>query len=163
MSEPEKSVLFVCLGNICRSPAAEGVLQSLIEQRGLTHRVRVDSAGTAGYHIGKPADARMLAAASKRGINLTSRSRLVVPADIGDFDLILAMDRDNYRELLSMATDHRRDHIRMLSDFLDASWPREVPDPYYGGDDGFEFVLDMLEAACPAVLEAVGESHRQAS
>lgn len=160
MSDPRKSVLFVCLGNICRSPAAEGVLQSLIADRGLSDSIRVDSAGTAGYHIGKPADPRMQAAASKRGITLTSRSRLVEPADLEKYDLVLAMDRDNYRELLSMIREGGQDHVRLLSDFLDESWPREVPDPYYGDEDGFEFVLDMLQAACPAILSSL-ENLRQ--
>jgi protein-tyrosine phosphatase len=162
MKDQRNSVLFVCLGNICRSPAAEGVLQSLIAERSLGDRIRVDSAGTAGYHIGKPADPRMQAAASRRGIMLTSRSRLVMPSDMEEFDLVLAMDRDNYRELLSMVRERGRDHVRLLSDFLEESWPREVPDPYYGGDDGFEFVLDMLQAACPAILDSLEQLRQRA-
>jgi protein-tyrosine phosphatase len=160
--DQRKSILFVCLGNICRSPAAEGVLQTLLAERGLADRIRVDSAGTAGYHVGKPADSRMLSAASKRGIALTSRSRQVIASDIQEFDLVLAMDRDNLRELMSLAREMTLDHIRLLSDFLDESWPRDVPDPYYGGQDGFEYVLDMLQAACPAILDSLEHQHQRA-
>ncbi len=151
--DSKKSILFVCLGNICRSPAAEGVMQSLIDQRQLNATVRVDSAGTAGYHIGKLADPRMRAAAAKRGLDLTSRSRLVVPADLREFDLVVAMDRSNYRDLMGLAPGQKNSNVKLLSDYLDEPWPREVPDPYYGGDEGFEFVLDMLQAACPTILD----------
>jgi protein-tyrosine phosphatase len=152
--QASKSVLFVCLGNICRSPAAEGVMQELINAQGLTDTIHVDSAGTSGYHIDAPADKRMRAAAQARGINLTSRSRMVSPRDLVEFDLIVAMDRTNYRELLALS-DGSHNKIRMLSDYLDASWPRDVPDPYYGGDAGFEEVLNMLEVACPKMLKAL--------
>ncbi|MFO0939651.1 MAG: low molecular weight protein-tyrosine-phosphatase [Pirellulales bacterium] len=158
-----KSILFVCLGNICRSPAAEGVMQHLINQRSLSEQIRVDSAGTAGYHIGKLADARMRAAAERRGLNLTSRSRLVLPSDLRDFDLVVPMDRSNYRDLMGLVPGAKHDNVKMLSDFLDSSWPREVPDPYYGGEEGFEYVLDMLQAACPAILnEIVGSQEPSA-
>lgn len=150
---PQTSVLFVCLGNICRSPAAEGVMQQLVNQRNLSKHIRVDSAGTAGYHIGKLADARMRAAAEKRGLDLTSRSRLVLPADLRCFDRVIAMDRSNYRDLVGLVHGGRYDHVRLLSDYLETDWPREVPDPYYGGDEGFDYVLDMLQAACPAILD----------
>lgn len=167
MPEPEpegrKSVLFVCLGNICRSPAAEGVLQSLVDQRQLGDEVFVDSAGTSSYHIGEPADKRMRAAARERGLTLTSRSRMVSPRDLSKFDLVVAMDKTNLRELEAMVSGQGRGNIRLLSDFLpvgtvssgdnSGKWPSEVPDPYYGGDDGFEQVLDMLLAACPALLD----------
>lgn len=149
----KKSVLFVCLGNICRSPAAEGVMLHQLEQRRLSDQFLVDSAGTAGYHIGKLADSRMLTAASKRGLNLTSRSRLVLPEDLVRFDRILAMDRSNYRDLMGLAAGAKNHKVRLLSDYLDDSWPREVPDPYYGDEQGFEFVLDMLFAACPKVID----------
>lgn len=128
-------------------------MQSLIDQRQLSALVRVDSAGTAGYHIGKLADPRMRAAAEKRGLDLTSRSRLVVPADLRLFDLVVAMDRSNYRDLMGLAPGLKNTNVKLLSDYLDEPWPQEVPDPYYGGDDGFEFVLDMLEAACPTILD----------
>ena len=152
MPESEKSILFVCLGNICRSPAAEGVMRELVHREGLDGTIRIDSAGTCGYHIGNPADRRMREAAEGGGLKLTSRSRMVTPDDFSNFDMIVAMDRENYRDLIRMADGHR-DKIRMLSDFLDDDWPREVPDPYYGGQDGFAQVLDMLEAAGPKLLE----------
>jgi protein-tyrosine phosphatase len=151
--DPVKRILFVCLGNICRSPAAEGVFQKLVAEQGLQQSVHVDSAGTAGYHIGKPADARMIAAADERGFDLTSRSRQVTARDIELFDLVVAMDRANYRDLLNLARTSKTDHIRLLSDFLDKTiWPAEVPDPYYGGQADFEYVLDMLQAASPQLL-----------
>ncbi len=128
-------------------------MQSLIDERQLNATVRVDSAGTAGYHIGKLADPRMRAAAAKRGLDLTSRSRLVVPADLREFDLVVAMDRSNYRDLMGLAPGLKNTNVKLLSDYLDEPWPREVPDPYYGGDEGFEYVLDMLQAACPTILD----------
>ena len=151
MSPPLKSILFVCLGNICRSPAAEGVMQSLIDAEGLSDLIRVDSAGTSGYHIDAPADARMRRAATARGITLTSRSRMVTPHDLQRFDLVIAMDHDNFRQLQGLTAGPHH-NVRLLSDFLEERWPREVPDPYYGGDEGFEQVLDMLQAACPRLL-----------
>lgn len=147
-----KSVLFVCLGNICRSPAAEGIMQHIVKQHGLEEVVRVDSAGTSSYHIGEPADKRMCAAAEQRGYELKSRSRQVGRRDFREFDLIVAMDRNNYRELRIIGEEPIT-NLRMLSDFLDSNWPRDVPDPYYGGDAGFHQVLDMLEVACPKILQ----------
>lgn len=151
---PKRKLLFVCLGNICRSPAAEGVLQHLVAARGLTDAVFIDSAGTSGYHIGELADPRMRRAAKERGIELTSRSRMISPRDLSEFDLIVVMDRGNYREVLSL-WEGPNAKVRMLSDFLEDHWPREVPDPYYGGDAGFAEVLDMLAAACPPLLDAL--------
>lgn len=150
-----KKILFVCLGNICRSPAAEGVLQSIAQRSNVD--VQVDSAGTSSFHIGEPADKRMRAAASKRGYDLTSRSRMVARRDFSEFDLVVAMDRNNFRELSILAGGPNR-KLKLLSDFLGEEWPRDVPDPYYGGDDGFEKVLDMLEAACPKILKSMDES-----
>ncbi len=146
-----KRVLFVCLGNICRSPAAEGVMQNLLAAHGLDETIQVDSAGTSSYHIGEPADKRMRAAAKKRGLELKSRARMVARRDFQEFDLIIAMDRENQRALHSLAEPHEK-NIRLLSDYLDDTWPVDVPDPYYGGDDGFEQVLSMLTVACPAIL-----------
>lgn len=147
-----KSILFVCLGNICRSPAAEGVMQKLLTDRGLDDQICVDSAGTLGYHSGKPADPRMKFAASNRGYELTSRARQISARDLSAFDLIITMDRENYRDVQTLAVGPAP-QIRMLSDFLDDKWPRDVPDPYYGGEEGFETVLNMLEAACPKIIE----------
>jgi len=150
MSE-SKSVLFVCLGNICRSPTGEGVLQHLVEERGLEDKVHIDSAGTIGYHEGNSADERMMKHAAKRGYDLLSRSRKIVSEDLDRFELVIARDRQNLADILSI--DDSTTNVRMLSDFLDDSWPDDVPDPYYGGSAGFETVLDMIEAACPNILD----------
>lgn len=146
------SVQFVCLGNICRSPAAQGVLESLVRTQGLADRFAVDSAGTAGYHIGRPPDGRMLLSAQKRGYELASRAKQFEKSHLRSRTLILAMDRENLRDILSLAEGVPA-HIKLFSDYLDESWPRDVPDPYYGGEEGFEFVLDMLEAGCPKILD----------
>ena len=150
--QADRRVLFVCLGNICRSPAAEGVMQALVNERGVSDRIQVDSAGTSGFHIGEPADKRMRAAAERRGFPLTSRSRMVSRRDFSQFDLLIAMDKRNFRELQKIS-DGSDGKIRMLSDYLGDEWPEEVPDPYYGGDEGFDEVLDMLVAACPELLD----------
>ena len=148
----KQSVLFVCLGNICRSPAAEGILQALVDEQDRQAEVVVDSAGTAGYHDGKRADARMIAAAKNRGIDLTSISRKLLSADLDQFDLVIAMDRENLADIQRLSSDPTAT-IKLLSEYLGDDWPSDVPDPYYGGGDGFEYVLDMLAAACPAILD----------
>jgi protein-tyrosine phosphatase len=107
-----------------------------------------------GYHIGKPADARMLQAAAKRKIVLPSRARQVTRADLDQFDLVIAMDRENLAELQRLHP-HPRARVCLFSEFLDDSWPTDVPDPYYGGDDGFEYVLDMMQSGCPKVIESL--------
>ena len=148
-------VLFVCMGNICRSPSGEGVFKHFVNERGLNSAFHVDSAGTIGYHAGSPADARMRAAAEKRGYQLLSISRQVTNEDFEVFDLIVAMDADNLRDLESLAGGPR-DYIRMLGSFLPGVGGNHdapsVPDPYYGGDAGFEQVLDMIEQACDGLL-----------
>ena len=151
MTIQPRRLLFVCLGNICRSPAAEGVMQKLLDGQNLSERIQVDSAGTSSYHIGEPADRRMRTAAASRGFDLTSRARMIHRRDFADFDLIVAMDQANLQELLSYS-EAQAERIRKLSDFLEPHWPRDVPDPYHGGDEGFFTVLDMLEAACPKIL-----------
>ncbi|HMP78707.1 MAG TPA: low molecular weight protein-tyrosine-phosphatase [Pirellulaceae bacterium] len=150
-----RTVLFVCMGNICRSPAAEGVLQHLVVASGLEAAIAVDSAGTIDYHAGELPDARMRAAAARRGLNLSSRARQVKRHDFQSFDLIVPMDRTNLRHLESLrGSMDCRAELKLLSTYLNTErWPIDVPDPYYGGDDGFEFVLDMLEAACPRILD----------
>ena len=148
------SVLFVCLGNICRSPTGEGVLQHLLESRGLEDQIRVDSAGTIGYHDGAPADSRMQAAAERRGYELLSRSRKILADDLENFDLVIAMDRENLADIQRLSESPSAT-IKLLSDFLGDDWPSDVPDPYYGGDEGFEYVMDMIEAACPSIIESV--------
>lgn len=147
----QRSVLFVCLGNICRSPTGEGVLQHLAATSPWAEAVTVDSAGTIGYHQGRPADPRMQRAAARRGIELTSRARQVQAADLDRFDLVLAMDRENLADLQRLHPTPKA-RVCLLSEFLDESWPQDVPDPYYGGEDGFEYVLDMIQAAGPAIL-----------
>ncbi len=149
-----KRVLFVCLGNICRSPAAEGVLQKLVDQQGLNEQIEVDSAGTSSYHIGEPADRRMRTAASSRGFDLTSRARMVHPRDFAEFDLVIAMDQANLKELRTYP-EASVGNVQLLSEYLEPHWPREVPDPYLGEETAFFTVLDMLEAACPKILESL--------
>ncbi len=152
------SVLFVCLGNICRSPAAEAVFNTHLAAQGLTGRFFVDSAGTINHHAGGPADGRMRDASDARGHALTSIARQVTPADFGRFNLVVAMDHSNLDDLMNAGADP--DRTRLLGTFLpdhdhDVDTPQDVPDPYYGGAQGFETVLDMLEAAAPTVLSAL--------
>jgi len=149
-------ILFVCMGNICRSPTAEGVLRRLIEERAPHLGLEIDSAGTHDYHVGEPPDARAIAAAARRGIDLRSlRARLVGEEDFERFDLIVAMDRANREVLLSRspAEFHRR--IRLFMEFADDSNVEDVPDPYYGGPLGFEQVLDLAEEAAAGLLDEV--------
>ena len=144
------SVLFVCLGNICRSPAAEGVLSHYVSRHPLTEPLDIDSAGTHDYHIGATADPRMLDAAERRGYQLTSRARQIQANDLQSFDLTIAMDHENLAHV-QLLDSHPKSQVVLLSHFLDPTWPAEVPDPYFGGDEGFDTVLDMLEAACPGI------------
>ncbi len=146
-----KSVLFVCMGNICRSPAGEGVLLKQLQEQGLEDQVRVDSAGTLDYHVGDLADVRMRRAAEKRNISLPSRARQVRASDLNQFDLVIAMDRDNLAELRRLQSQPSA-KLCLFSDFLDDSWPTDVPDPYYGNDEGFEYVLDMIQAGTANIL-----------
>lgn len=148
-------VLFVCLGNICRSPTAEGVFRRYVEQAGLSEKITIDSAGTADWHIGKAPDPRTQAAAAVRGYDLsTLRGRQAVPADFAEFDLILAMDNSNLSNLQAMQpADGKAELALYLPRF--GIRPDEVPDPYYGGEDGFEMVLDMLEQASQVLLNEI--------
>jgi protein-tyrosine phosphatase len=139
-------LLLVCLGNICRSPTAEGVLRSLLAERGLTDAVEVDSAGTGGWHVGAPPDERARAAAARRGVRLTGAARQVVPADFEAFDLLLAMDSANLAALSRMAPPGTAHKVRRLAAV-------DVPDPYDGGEDGFDAVLDLVEDACRRLLD----------
>jgi protein-tyrosine phosphatase len=151
-------ILFVCLGNICRSPAAEGVLKNLVGKLGLDSHFEIDSAGILSFHQGKPADARMRDHARKRGIDLTSRSRPVkAPDDFEHFDLLLAMDKRNLADLKELDCHQRFDQkIKLFSEYFQASSPREVPDPYYGGPEGFEVVLDLVEEGARGLLLELG-------
>ncbi len=149
-------VLFVCLGNICRSPTAQGVFESMVGAAGLGRALGADSAGTHGYHIGKPPDARATEAAARRGIDLTRyRARRAEAADFETFDLILAMDRENRRALERLVPEGRRDRLRLFLDFAPETGLRDVPDPYYGGRDGFERVLDLIEAGSRGLLAEI--------
>lgn len=138
-------VLFVCLGNICRSPAAEGVFLHLLKEKGLSDNFFVDSAGTSSFHVGELADSRMRTHASQRGIELPSRARQFVAEDFKDFDWIIAMDDSNFKNCLSFSTsDDETGKLLKMADFAPKSGLSEVPDPYYGGPQGFETVLDMV-------------------
>jgi protein-tyrosine phosphatase len=149
-------VLFVCLGNICRSPAAEGVFLHHLQREGLSPRFAVDSAGTAGWHIGKRPDSRMQAAASRRGILLPSRARRICSDDLHHFDHILTMDEDNLTKVRTLARGlSYRASIQPLMTYAQLPGIKEVPDPYYGGPEGFEHVLDLLEDACTGLLRAL--------
>ncbi len=154
-------VLFVCMGNICRSPAAEAVFKHYVEAERQAQRFVIDSAGTLSSHAGEPADARMRRHALKRGYRLDSTARQVQRADLDRFDHIVPMDGHNLLELETMA-GRASAHIRLLGSFLEGYSGNhdapEVPDPYYGGSAGFERVLDMIEAACPALLRRCLES-----
>lgn len=149
-----QSVLFVCLGNICRSPMAEGVFNTLLEDRGLKDNYTVDSAGLHAYHEGDLPDSRMRKHASKRGYHLTHRSRPVTVEDFDKFDMLIGMDEQNIKGLRSLAqTDTHRAKIHRMTDFSKAIDAREVPDPYYGGAAGFEHVIDLLEDACEGLIQ----------
>jgi protein-tyrosine phosphatase len=151
-------LLFVCMGNICRSPTAEGVMRRLLREQVLEDAVEVDSAGTGDWHVGSPPDTRATAAARSRGIALAGAARVVAPGDFDDFDLILAADRRNLRDLRAAAPAGARARLHLLREFDPGSAGApdlDVPDPYYGGDDGFEHVLDLVEAACRGLLDAL--------
>jgi protein-tyrosine phosphatase len=152
-------LLFVCLGNICRSPTAEGVMRSLVVQAGLQEAIELDSAGTGGWHVGHAPDSRASETARRRGVMLDGSARKVAPSDFDDFDLLLAMDLSNARDLERIAPDESgRAKVRMLREFD----PRgaeggdlDVPDPYYGEGDGFETVFDLVHAACEGLLAEI--------
>ncbi|MEJ8567165.1 low molecular weight protein-tyrosine-phosphatase [Elongatibacter sediminis] len=151
MSE-KNSVLFVCLGNICRSPAAEGVFRHVVAEAGREGDFEIDSAGTGSWHVGNPADKRMRAAAQRRGYALDSIARQLVSDDFERFDLILAMDDDNLRNVTALGNGNGRARVVLMREFCEQHGPGEVPDPYFGGDEGFEEVLDILEDACRGLL-----------
>jgi protein-tyrosine phosphatase len=149
-------VLMVCLGNICRSPTAEAALRALAARHAPQLALTVDSAGTADYHLGKPPDPRSQAAAARRGYDLSGlRARQVQAGDFEEFDLLLAMDKANWSDLQVLAPPQRRGRVRLFLDYAPGSAHREVPDPYYGGPDAFEQVLDLAEQAAQGVLDAL--------
>lgn len=150
------SVLFVCMGNICRSPAAEAIFKARVTEAGLQDRIRCDSAGTLGYHTGELPDPRMRIAGRARGYSLDSRARQVTAADLRSFDEIIAMDEDNLRYLQSLqAKSGGTASLSLMCDYGQDPQTREVPDPYYGGDSGFEHVLDLLETTCSGLLDSI--------
>ena len=154
-------ILFVCLGNICRSPSAEAVMKKLVKDAGFASEIEIDSAGILGYHAGEKADSRMRSHAVRRGYKLESISRPVVPADFYDFDLFIGMDDRNIDDLKDKAPDLEAvGKIRKMTDFAENSLYDYVPDPYYGGADGFELVLDLLEDACSGLLKQITASDR---
>ena len=149
-------VLFVCLGNICRSPTSEGVFRKIVESESLDYDVFVDSAGTANYHQGSPPDPRAIAAASRRGVQIEMLSaRQTRQEDFEQFDYVIAMDRQNYEDLRFMAPQDLHSKIYMFSEFTDDRKGHDIPDPYYGRDSGFERVLDMIEDAARGLLEEI--------
>ena len=152
-------LLFVCLGNICRSPSAENIMNQLIDRENLSDKIVCDSAGTSGYHIGAAPDRRMNAAAQKRGLELQGESRKLKPGDLQKFDLILAMDRANYEDILYLDREGKyEEKVRLMCEFATVKTDKEVPDPYYGGAAGFDYVIDLLYDACAGLLDYVVNS-----
>jgi protein-tyrosine phosphatase len=153
-------VLFVCTGNICRSPIAEGVFRQMVADRGLEARITADSAGTQDYHVGEAPDRRACAAARARGVDIGGlRARAIEAADFRHFDYILVMEEGHQRELRNLCPAAARARPRLLLEFAPQLKAQEVPDPYYGGSDGFEFVLDLAEAAARGLLDDICRTH----
>ena len=149
-------ILFVCLGNICRSPTAEGVFRKRVMEAGLADRIEIDSAGTHAYHVGAPPDARAQQAARQRGIDLSGlRGRQATVHDIEQFDYVLAMDRENHENLLDICPDGFEHKVRLFMEFAPTRSEKEVPDPYFGGPAGFDHVLDMIDEAAAGLLDDI--------
>jgi len=153
-------VLFVCMGNICRSPTAEGVFRTLVEKQGLEDSIVIDSAGTHAYHIGEQPDSRSQQTARTRGVDLSKQSaRKVKPSDFDKFDYVLAMDNENHIILADMCPDDKIDNLSLFLDFAKGRAESEVPDPYYGGPNGFEHVFDLVEEASEGLIEDIRQRH----
>ena len=153
---PRVRVLMVCMGNICRSPTAQGVLQQRVQDAGLADRIHIDSAGTHGWHVGAPPDERAQEHALRRGYDLSGqRARKLSRQDFDDFDWVLVMDAANERAARALCPSDRTSRLRRLTDFCRTHSASEVPDPYYGGAQGFEEVLDLVEDACHGLLAAL--------
>ena len=154
-------VLFVCMGNICRSPTAQGVFETLVARASLTEQILVDSAGTHAYHIGEPPDVRASEAALRRGVDLNpQKARRFSPEDFVEFDYLLAMDRSNYEDLSAQCEPAQLPKLRLFLEFAPDLGVHEVPDPYYGGVTGFERVLDLIEEAAQGLLAEIRQQHR---
>lgn len=155
-SDKKISVLFICMGNICRSPTAEGFFRKVVADAGLAETIRVESAGTHAYHSGAPPDRRAQAAAERRGVMLSNiRARRITDEDFESFDYILVMDKDNLGELLERAPEEHRSKVKLFLEFAGTGRAAEVPDPYYGGASGFELVLDLVEQASERLLQRI--------
>ncbi|MBT3059487.1 MAG: low molecular weight protein-tyrosine-phosphatase [Candidatus Thiodiazotropha sp.] len=161
MSDNNKvSILFVCMGNICRSPTAQGVFRELVAQQGLSDYIATDSAGTIDYHSGSKPDRRARETAIKRGLDLSDlRARMVTAEDFELFDYVVAMDRSNYADLLALCPEGREERLHLFLDYAPQQPIREVPDPYYGGPAGFDRVFDLVEEASRGLLEKIVNSH----
>lgn len=154
-------ILFVCMGNICRSPSAEAVMNAYIKKEHFEDRIICDSAGTIGYHAGEPADARMQRHAIKRNYRLTSISRQINSTDFNEFDYIIAMDDDNIKNMQGfLSNSNHSNKISKMTDYCVEVNPGYVPDPYYGGSEGFEHVLDLLEDACKGLLVNIRNEYK---
>jgi low molecular weight protein-tyrosine phosphatase len=154
-------VLFVCMGNICRSPTAQGVFEKLVAETDLSGVVQIDSAGTHTYHVGESPDSRASMAAQRRGIDLSGKkARRVQETDFEAFDYVLAMDRSNFEDLAALCLPEHLSKLHLFLDFAPELGMRDVPDPYYGGDTGFERVLDMIEVASSGLLASIRQQHR---
>jgi protein-tyrosine phosphatase len=150
------SVIFVCLGNICRSPTAHGVFRQLVVDEGLQNEILIDSAGTAAWHVGKNADERSIRTAQDRGIDMLDlRARKVTLEDIQSFDYVLAMDESNYYDLIDLSLHEDKNKIKLFLDFSEEFTEKEVPDPYYGGPEGFNHVFDLVTSASNGLLEEI--------
>lgn len=149
-------ILFICLGNICRSPAAEGIMQHLVDQCGLTDEFLIDSAGIGGWHVGQLPDSRMRRYGQRHGYDFSSRARQFTTDDFNRFDLIVTMDEENYETITSRArsAEEKRKVVRM-ADYLSCHQAPTIPDPYYGGNQGFEYVITLLEDACQGLLTSI--------
>jgi len=151
----KQKILFICLGNICRSPAAEGVFRALVEQRDKTDLFEIDSAGIGSWHAGQLPDVRMRRTGAKRGYNFDSRARQITQQDFRDFDAIYAMDEENVYDLQRLAPAGTAQKIHRLSDFIQTRNATTIPDPYYGDERDFEYALDLIEEACENLLDSL--------
>ena len=154
-------ILFVCLGNICRSPAGEGVMRHIVEKAGLSSKFQIDSAGTGAWHVGEYPDSRMSQAARQRGIDLKSLGRQVTREDFHKFDFVIAMDDDNYRTCQARRPSDAKSHLYPMKEFVHSKTINGIPDPYYGGPGGFENVLDLVQEGCENLLRHIVEELKE--